>query len=63
VIKALCILCKTCRAECKSLCDTIGGLVMQHKEEGSSELHKSSVLCGVRVLRLCACNRVTEDYK
>jgi hypothetical protein len=35
---------------------TVEGLVLEHKEEGSSELHRSFVMCGVRVLRLCACN-------
>ena len=42
---------------------TVEGLVLEHKKEGSSELCRSFVLCKVRVLRLCACNRLTEDNK
>jgi hypothetical protein len=42
---------------------TVEGLVLECKEEGSSELHRSSVLCRVRFLRLFACNRLTEDNK
>jgi hypothetical protein len=39
------------------------GLVLERKEEGSSELRRSFVRCGVRVLRIYACNRWTEDNK
>jgi hypothetical protein len=42
---------------------TMEGLVLEHKEEGSSELRRSFVMCGVRVLRLCPCNQLTEDNK
>jgi hypothetical protein len=28
-------------------------LVLKSKEEGSSELHRSSVLCEVRIINLC----------
>jgi hypothetical protein len=41
----------------------VEGLVLERKEEGSSELRRSFVLCGIRFLRLCACNRLTEDNK
>jgi hypothetical protein len=36
------------------------GLVLERKEEGSSELRRSFVLCGVRFLKICSCNRLTE---
>ena len=41
----------------------VEGLVLERKEEGSSELCRYFVLCGVRFLRLCACNRLNEDNK
>jgi hypothetical protein len=41
----------------------VEGLVLEHKEEGSSELCSSSILCRIRFLRLCACNQLSEDNK
>jgi hypothetical protein len=41
----------------------VEGLVLECKEERSSEMHIYFVLCGVRSLRLCACNQLTEDNK
>jgi hypothetical protein len=37
--------------------------VLECKEEGSSKLRRSSVLCKVRAFRLCACNLLTKDNK
>jgi hypothetical protein len=51
--KALCILCETCTSHCSKIVEC---LVLECKEEGSSELRGSFVLWGIRVLRLCACN-------
>jgi hypothetical protein len=42
---------------------TVEGLMLEQKEERSSELCRSYVMCRVRVLRLFACNRLTEDNK
>ena len=35
-------------------------LVLKSKEEGSSELHRSSVLCEVRVIESLCCNYLIE---
>ena len=58
--KSLCILCEICTSQFSKI---VEGLVLECKEEGSSEICRSSVMCGVRFLRLCACNRLTEDNK
>jgi hypothetical protein len=42
--------------DCEGFCDV-------RKEEGSSEMHRSSVLCGVGFLRLCACNLLKKLIK
>jgi hypothetical protein len=35
-------------------------LVLKRKEEGSSELHRSFVLCEVRVIEALCCNYLTK---
>jgi hypothetical protein len=35
-------------------------LMLKRKEEGSSELHRSFVLCKVRVIRALCCNCLTK---
>jgi hypothetical protein len=35
-------------------------LLMKSKEEGSSELHRSFVLCEVRVIKALCCNCLTK---
>jgi hypothetical protein len=35
-------------------------LMLKNKEEGSSEMHRSSVLCKVRVIRALCCNLLTK---
>jgi hypothetical protein len=42
---------------------TVKGFVLECKEEGSSELRRYSVLCGVGFLRLCACNPLKKLIK
>jgi hypothetical protein len=41
----------------------VKGFVLKCKEEGSSELRRSSVLCGVRIVEALCCNCLNEIIK
>jgi hypothetical protein len=41
----------------------VKGFVLKRKEEGSNELRRSYVLCGVRVVEALCCSCLTEIIK
>jgi hypothetical protein len=49
--------------EIKKLSASFCILVLKSKEEGSSELHRSFVLCEVRVIEALCCNYLTNNIK
>jgi hypothetical protein len=46
--------------EIRELSASCYSLMLKSKEEGSSELHRSSILCKVRVIKAMCCNCLTK---